>query len=134
MFNDCCYRFECGYINKPYCSLRPISCITPCPRFSCPPPFHFTSDNCGCGCGNNSFCDYNFNNLPYWNNNLGCNCNNGCNNFHQNFPYCCPPWNNINNPCCKPRCNFCMNPNLLWFLGGINCGKNLSNVSRTDEF
>ena len=33
-FNDS--NFDCGYINKPYANLRPFTCFTPCPRFSCP--------------------------------------------------------------------------------------------------
>ena len=42
---NCNNEYECGYINKPYTNLRPFTCFTPCPRFSCPQFNHLP--NCG---------------------------------------------------------------------------------------
>ena len=114
--------FDCGYINKPYCSLRPFNNIPSCPKFSCPPPL---------GCHNPSF-------FPHQD-------------FCSPFRYCCPPFCQPNPPCqpCFPRfpkghcppfcqpdigfpgchqpCNTCFSPlNLLWFCGGLKCGQRRS--------
>lgn len=136
-------EFECGYINKPYCSLRPFSNIPSCPKFSCPPPL-----GCHNSCGN-----------PCYPPNNCCppNChqpNNWCWNNDNWFPHCCPPHQDFcrPSPCCPPffdrcRCNPCNPPfdpccnpcfpdrhpshpcscnplmnNLLWFCGGFRCG------------
>lgn len=105
-----CDDFECGYINKPYCSLRPFNNIPSCPKFSCPPPLR---------------CQQPFNSR-FDNRNR---CFDGCN----PYPYCCPrydycqpsfPYDPCCEPCrpCRPRpCCFPLN-NLLWFFGGFKCG------------
>lgn len=76
---NCNNEYECGYINKPYTNLRPFTCFTPCPRFSCPQ----------------------FNKLP----NCGCYPNlNPCYNPYEHP--CQPPFSPcqpINQPCCSPR-------------------------------
>lgn len=111
-----CDEFECGYLNKPYCSLRPFSNIHCCPKFSCPPPL-----KCQNPCHNSPCCE------PC---NPNCHC---CPQFDfcpSKFPCdpCCQP---CFSPCdcfsscnpCKPNpCCFPLN-NLLWFFGGFNCGK-----------
>ena len=100
---DNCNRFECGYINKPYCNLRPITSITPCPRFSCPPPNCFD-------CPPNCCVPDCFDCPP-------CNCS-------PNFP--CPPQ--------QCNCQPCINPNLIWFLGGFIFGRNSNRFSGNEEF
>ena len=124
MFNNSCYNFDCGYINRPCFTLRPISCITPCPRFSCPPHFHFTSNN-NCCCSNPCI-DNCFVNFP----NCCPNLNNNC----CNVPNCCNPYNNVCNNYFKPFPNFKFNSNLIWFLGGFNCGKNSNKILENEEF
>ena len=111
---SCKNRFDCFYVNKPCYCLRPISCITPFPHFSCPPFPHFS-------------CSPSFSCPP--------SCNpmfmHPCDEFHQNF---CQP----QNPCFnRPSFSHCQpNMNLMWFLGGFNCGKNRcrNNCPRNFEY
>lgn len=101
-----CQHFECGYINKPYTNLRPFSCFTPCPKFSCP-QFN-TLPNCGC------FPNLNQNlwnpNFCHCNPNFSCIPNFNCN---QNFCHCNP----IN---CMPQL---FPRDLLFFFGGYSSRK-----------
>lgn len=106
-------EFECGYINKPYCVLRPFNNCPSCPKFSCPPPL-----NCHNPC-----------NPPF-------------HNHFSHFPYCCPPHQDFTPPNCNPcqhhhnPCQPCQpfdcqpfNPfmsNLIWFYGGYRCGNKKS--------
>lgn len=118
---DCDCEFDCGYINKPYCALRPFSNIPSCPKFSCPPSLRckqphsfFPYNNC-CSCYpycSPPFCQPNLP-LPYFPN------------FQPHIPsepFCQPnnivPKNNqsFSNPCCSPL-------SLLWFYGGFRCGQ-----------
>ena len=120
MFNHYNNHFDCNYVNKPFCDLRPISNCQPNLRFSCP------ERNCNC-----------------WNNNSNCCWQNGfwpSNNFWPN-QNCCFQGNNVfprnwnwNNQRFFPNSqNYCWpqqsfyNPNLFWFLGGYKLGSNCSN-------
>ena len=102
MFN-CCNRYnyynayDCNYVNRPFCNLRPISNCNPNLRSSCPEEWFDNSWNNSWNCNSS------------WNNSWNNNWNNDC--F---WP---------NNNCVRPNCNnSCFNPNLIWFLGGIRCG------------
>ena len=104
------FNFDCGYINRPYCSLRPFDNFSPCPKFSCPPPFNR--------------CTYPYNppfQPPF------------CDGFQS--PYCCThygcqqPFPPFQRPCPpplpphRPPCGFPpMLNNLMWFYGGFRCG------------
>ncbi len=126
-------EFECGYINKPYCALRPFSNCPSCPKFSCPPPL-----NCHNPCSSPCF-------------------HNNC----SPFPFCCPPHQDFCqppfqpcqpfpcNPCQSFPCNPCQplpcnrpvdcfqpcNPmnSLIWFYGGYRCGNKRSCHSNTHK-
>ena len=119
MFNHWNNHFDCNYVNKPFCDLRPISNCQPNLRFSCP------ERNCNCwNPTQNDFWQKSFwQSNSFWPNQSCC--------FPaQNFPKnnCC--WNNQK---CFPQHNFCWpqqgfcNPNLIWFLGGYKFGSNCSN-------
>ena len=101
---DRCNRFDCEYTNKPFTNLKPFSCISPCPRFSCP-NFNNNVNQC--------FPNHYFPN----------NC------FHQNEQYFCPPfWQNNNGfqhnfvgqfDCYRPHFNNCLScRDIAFFLTG----------------
>lgn len=119
------FDFDCGYINKPYCSLRPFDNCSPCPKFSCPPrccpPFNpscFPQPiNPGCQ----------FPHFPH--------CCTPCDGCHPNFwPQPCPP--PFIPPPSPPKqsCTPFLN-NFLWFYGGYRCGNRKSSpCNRNSHF
>ncbi|MCI6572946.1 MAG: hypothetical protein MSA34_01115 [Firmicutes bacterium] len=90
MQSFCSNHFDCFYVNRPFCTLKPFCSITPCPRFSCPP-------SCVIVPGFERPC---FNDCP-------------C--YEQTPPFCPQPQ---------------LNPNLIWFLGGMCYGSR----RRTNRF
>ena len=114
---SCGCDFECGYINRPYCALRPFDNVPCCPKFSCPPPLnchfphnqHFPYNQC---CGPFPYCCPPYNNFcqPHF------PCQPHCSPCQPNFP-CQQPCQPFPNPCCSPL------NSLLWFCGGFRCGQ-----------
>lgn len=144
MFLD---EFECGYVNRPYCSLRPFSNTPICPIFSCPkpnlchPPHPFQPrfpeffppqsqfPKFSQDCFHHPYCCMPdcFPVNPPFN-----PCPPSCNPCP---PFPCPPSCN-HPPCnpCRPPCNPCpprCNPlsSFVWFYGGLRCGKKTKNTT-----
>lgn len=132
--------FDCGYINKPYCSLKPFDNNTICPKFSCPQP---------------NLCNPNHHNPKHSFYRYPHCCLPDC--FPINPPHC-PPHPHSHLPHCPPHCfprpdypirphpnypdypNYPTHPrppvyppkkcspcnllnNFIWFYGGFRCGK-----------
>lgn len=116
MFNCNRNYYDCNYVNRPFCSLRPISNRGNCPNFSCRNPGN-----------NNCSCNDNWNNFDCWNNRNNWNWDNNCNNNcgGNNWNNCGNnSWNNnCNNNCgCNKNWNNnCGNSNSSWFWGGFGC-------------